>query len=195
MENVEPSFSYDDMTGVDPNETVHDVAEAMCGYADRMDAAVRESADRMDAGRKRRCDAVAALLRHYALRIDNARRRELEDVNWKDICAKCRDGEIEPKFCFYYGEPNGCNAPDTGYHPVSPRASAEELWTALDDIVRHSDEYTSCDVFRFGHTECDGMRSDGECPNKGRCDRIFSALRLLRATSGNAGGKGDGNGN
>lgn len=77
----EPLALYDDMTGVDPNETVPDVAVAM-----------REFAHRISCRGKRDCDAFAALLRHYALRIDNARKRELEDVNWKDICAKCRDG-------------------------------------------------------------------------------------------------------
>lgn len=37
--------------------------------------------------------------------------------DWKEICAKCQDGEIEPKECEYYGEPNGCNSPTIGKHP------------------------------------------------------------------------------
>ena len=37
--------------------------------------------------------------------------------NWEETCAKCLDGEIEPKDCEYYGEPNGCNSPIHGEHP------------------------------------------------------------------------------
>jgi hypothetical protein len=39
--------------------------------------------------------------------------------NWdrKETCAKCVDGEIEPRQCEYYGEPNGCNSPTYGEHP------------------------------------------------------------------------------
>lgn len=29
------------------------------------------------------------------------------DPDWKAICEKCHDGEIEPHHCKYYGEPNG----------------------------------------------------------------------------------------
>ena len=36
--------------------------------------------------------------------------------DWKETCRLCEEGEIEPEFCSYYGEPNGCNAP-RGEHP------------------------------------------------------------------------------
>ncbi len=38
------------------------------------------------------------------------------DPDWKEICEKCKDGEIESD-CEYYGEPNGCNSPIYGEHP------------------------------------------------------------------------------
>jgi len=35
----------------------------------------------------------------------------------KERCRLCFDGEIEPKDCIYYGEPNGCNSPIYGEYP------------------------------------------------------------------------------
>lgn len=40
-----------------------------------------------------------------------------KNLDWKETCAKCMDGEIEPRQCEYYGEPNGCNSPTYGEHP------------------------------------------------------------------------------
>lgn len=44
--------------------------------------------------------------------------------NWKEICARCIDGDIEPRYCEYYSEPNGCNSPIYGEHPSTPNAVA-----------------------------------------------------------------------
>ena len=44
--------------------------------------------------------------------------------DWKETCAKCMDGEIEPRHCEYYGEPNGCNSPSYGQHPTTEKSSA-----------------------------------------------------------------------
>lgn len=52
------------------------------------------------------------------------------DPNWKAICAKCHDGEIEPE-CEYYGEPNGCNSPIYGEHPKSSAAMRDALALAV----------------------------------------------------------------
>ena len=61
--------------------------------------------------------------------------------NWKEICAKCQDGEIEPKECKYYGEPNGCNLPPYASRlmravmsraPGALRAHLDALGTDLD---------------------------------------------------------------
>ena len=60
------------------------------------------------------------------------------DPDWQNICAKCKDGEIEPKDCEYYGEPNGCNSPIYGEHPTTEKSSAvgnsEVMRDALEQI-------------------------------------------------------------
>ncbi len=53
------------------------------------------------------------------------------DPDWKAICEKCNDGEIEPD-CEYYGEPNGCNSPIYGEHPkAEPVGNAAAMREAL----------------------------------------------------------------
>jgi len=54
--------------------------------------------------------------------------------NWKEICAKCKDGDIEPKHCEYYGEPNGCNSPTYGEHP--PTLNMMAMYGALLKVKR-----------------------------------------------------------
>lgn len=59
-------------------------------------------------------------------------------TNWKEICAKCADGEIEPTYCEYYGEPDGCNSPTRGEHPpVNNAAEMREALVALRDAARN----------------------------------------------------------
>lgn len=56
------------------------------------------------------------------------------DPNWAEICAKCQDGEIEPHYCEYYGEPNGCNSPIYQEHPkLASSRCAAALRDALSD--------------------------------------------------------------
>ena len=67
-------------------------------------------------------------------RIEKAWEREKPqpDPDWKAICEKCKDGEIEPD-CEYYGEPNGCNSPIYGEHPKSqPIGNAAAMREALE---------------------------------------------------------------
>lgn len=45
--------------------------------------------------------------------------------NWTEICAKCKEGDIEPRYCEYYGEPNGCNSPTYGEHPSATATEKE----------------------------------------------------------------------
>ena len=53
------------------------------------------------------------------------------DPDWKAICEKCHDGDIEPD-CKYYGEPNGCNSPIYGEHPkAKPVGNAAAMREAL----------------------------------------------------------------
>ena len=58
-------------------------------------------------------------------------------LDWMESCAKCQDGEIEPKEGEYYGEPNGCNSPTYGEHPPVGNAAAmrEALVLALDALI------------------------------------------------------------
>lgn len=58
------------------------------------------------------------------------------DPDWKDICAKCRDGEIEPD-CEYYGEPNGCNSPIYGNHPTTEKSSAVGNAAAMREALKN----------------------------------------------------------
>ena len=55
--------------------------------------------------------------------------------DWKETCAKCMDGDIEPRHCEYYGEPNGCNSPSYGQHPTTEKSSAVGNATALREAI------------------------------------------------------------
>lgn len=78
-------------------------------------------------------------------RIEAAIKREREsitprpDPDWKDICAKCKDGDIEPKHCEYYGEPNGCNSPIYGEHPTTENSSAVGNAAKMREALRNAD--------------------------------------------------------
>lgn len=69
---------------------------------------------------------VGAKMRYYADRLEAAQKREAitpkSNPDWKNICAKCNDGDIEPHYCEYYGEPNGCNSPIYGEHPTAKKS-------------------------------------------------------------------------
>ena len=65
--------------------------------------------------------------------------------DWKETCAKCMDGEIEPRQCEYYGEPNGCNSPTYGEHPPVGNAAAmrealEKIYLYAQSICEYKDE-------------------------------------------------------
>jgi len=68
-------------------------------------------------------------------RIEKAWEREQPkpDPDWKAICEKCKDGEIEPD-CEYYGEPNGCNSPIYGEHPKANPGNAAAMRGALGAV-------------------------------------------------------------
>ena len=70
----------------------------------------------------------------------------MSEVNWKEICAKCADGEIEPTFCEYYGEPNGCNSPTYQEHP--PVGNAAAMRSALVTILAEMEELSGIAVGR-----------------------------------------------
>ena len=66
-------------------------------------------------------------------RIKAAAEREIPqpDPDWKTICEKCMDGDIEPYYCEYHGEPNGCNSPLYGQHPNEKHGNAAAMREAL----------------------------------------------------------------
>ena len=66
-------------------------------------------------------------------RIEKAWEREKPqpDPDWKAICEKCKEGEIEPD-CEYNGEPNGCNSPIYGEHPKANPGNAAAMREALE---------------------------------------------------------------
>ena len=81
---------------------------------------------------------VCDYLDELANRIDAAAKREIPqlDPDWKAICEKCKDGDIEPD-CEYHGEPNGCNSPIYGEHPkAQPAGNAAAMREALERIQR-----------------------------------------------------------
>ena len=88
--------------------------------------------------------------RALADRIEAAAEREItqSDPDWQNICAKCKDGEIEPKYCEYYGEPNGCNSPIYGEHPTTEKTSAvgnaAVLREALEYLLKQRDILDFC---------------------------------------------------
>lgn len=92
---------------------------------------MRDDADTIVGGRviTRRNFVPQERVAEWADRIEAASQREREarapkpDPNWKDICARCNDGDIEPRFCKYYGEPNGCNSPIYGEHPTNEKSA------------------------------------------------------------------------
>ena len=60
-----------------------------------------------------------------------------ERRDWKTICRQCADGEIQPDFCPYYGEPRGCNCPTYHQHPeeVPNTIAMRNALIAIVDIL------------------------------------------------------------
>ena len=93
--------------------------------ADRIDAAVKNE---VSVEFRRSQEVVAELTR----RLDEAQPKP--DPDWNEICAKCRDGEVEPEDCEYYGDPNGCNSPIIGRHPRT-KCDTAKLREAVKAVV------------------------------------------------------------
>lgn len=109
-------------------------------------------------------------------RFEAAWKREREsitpkpDPDWKDICAKCQYGDIEPKHCEYYGEPNGCNSPIYGEHPTAEKSSEVGDTSKLREALLASRDFIDR-VLMFLH----GMETIFPGENE-IIDRIRSAL-------------------
>lgn len=106
------------------NETIADI----CGYLQRRAEYLMKT-----------CKAEIALdFLAIKTRIEAAAKREIPqpDPDWKTICEKCKDGEILPDNCEYFGEPNGCNSPLYGQHPKEEHGNAAAMRAALECVKR-----------------------------------------------------------
>lgn len=101
----------------------------------------------------------AMTIRSEADRLEAAHKRELEsismkpDPDWKTICAKCKDGDIEPEHCEYYGEPNGCNSPIYGEHPTVEKSSAVGDAAKLREALKKVEESAAEIMERVRHKD------------------------------------------
>lgn len=78
--------------------------------------------------------------------------------DWKEICAKCMEGDIEPRHCEYYGEPNGCNSPIYGEHPSTPNAAA--MHSCLLRILAEMIDLGGMEVGRKAHFSPDAIADE-----------------------------------
>ena len=83
--------------------------------------------------------------------------------NWKEICAKCADGEIEPE-CEYYGEPNGCNSPTYQEHPhpgnmAAMREALKDMCNILEKLQLYTPHINDISLMReFSGMVCRAKR-------------------------------------
>lgn len=102
--------------------------------------------------------------------------------NWKEICARCKDGDIEPRHCEYYGEPNGCNSPIYGEHPSTPNAVA--MRSCLIKILAEMIDLGGMEVGRKARFSPDAIaeeiRQAFAVPPR-NCDRFATHLDALAA--------------
>lgn len=130
---------------------------------------LEEEADRFDAAYKREKAAIEADALAVGGIVGMANNRT-------ETCAKCREGDIEPRNCEYYGEPNGCNSPIYGEHPSTPNAAAMHSCLLrilaemidLGGIERGGKAYFSPDAI------ADEIRQAFAVPPR-NCDRFASA--------------------
>ena len=97
----------------------------------------------------------------FADRIEAAAKREIPqpDPDWKTICEKCKDGEILPDNCEYFGEPNGCNSPLYGQHPKEEHGNAAAMRAALERVIeiakREWDAFRETAAMKEMHDICE----------------------------------------
>ena len=124
--------------------------EGHTGPADSLEwvqAKMKFYAERIKEAWKRQCsqswhhrEMEELILRHEKEVAELKKLIPQPDPDWKAICEKCHDGEIEPE-CEYYGEPNGCNSPIYGEHPTTEKSSAVACrLLSLDEAISHAEE-------------------------------------------------------
>ena len=104
-------------------------------------------------------------------------------MKWEETCRKCVDGEIEPTFCRYYGEPNGCNSPTYGEHPNEILEWNEDKRLTAVEALNKAEDVLLC-ASRF--------LADGDAENAAQADfdgalcAISKAFRTLGNVKGGA---------
>ena len=78
-------------------------------------------------------------------------------LDWKEICKKCADGEMEPE-CEYYGEPNGCNSPM--YHEHPPVCNAAAMRACLLRILAEMTDLGGMEFGRKAHFSPDAIAAE-----------------------------------
>lgn len=150
-------------------ELAQAIRKSLSVVPDRRDSQIAEAeelesdADRIEAAWERESKAIAtenAVLPAVCITNrgngDVAVKRERESItpkpypDWKAICAKCHDGEIEPD-CEYYGEPNGCNSPIYGEHPTTEKSSAVGDTAAMREALEAVAELL-CEIQGLGRS-------------------------------------------
>lgn len=103
--------------------------------------------------------------------------------NWKEVCAKCADGDIEPRHCEYYGEPNGCNSPSYGQHPTTEKSSAVGNAAAMREALIWMKERIIAAI-QDGSLDCSEVLNKIEDALKKparNCDIYATATEALKA--------------
>ena len=93
--------------------------------------------------------------------------------DWKETCAKCRDGEIEPRNCEYYGDPNGCNSPTYGEH--KPVGNAAAMREALETLRKRFDNNTM--AYQDRYIKFSGWHWHKKAKEAARWRDVFHELR------------------
>lgn len=103
--------------------------------------------------------------------------------DWKETCAKCMEGDIEPRHCEYYGEPNGCNSPSYGQHPTTEKSSAVGNAAAMREGLIWMKERIIAAI-HDGSLDCSEVLNkieDALSAPARNCDLYASATEALKA--------------
>ena len=106
------------------------------------------------------------------------------DPDWKAICERCHDGEIEPKECEYYGEPNGCNSPIYGERPKAILVNNAAIRKALNVADETANELLSWCANHYQELNCMGSRLKRALESAANepwrnCDRFGGDYKML----------------
>lgn len=178
------------------NETIVEIAAEMRKkYSEYFDAedvrsVLRDFANRIEAAWKREKsqswhhrEMEELILQHEKEVAELKKLIPQPDPDWKAICEKCHDGEIEPE-CEYYGEPNGCNSPIYGEHPKASLGNNAAIRKALNVADETANELLNWCSNHYQELNCMGSRLkralEGAAKEPWRnCDRFGGDYKML----------------